>query len=120
VVGSVTGRLERLEEASRDRAVDELRRAWASFTDEEVAELLAPYADWVPNSEPNPEERELEKRARAAMPEELIARAIGLKNGMEDEEVDRRIRSLNRELGIFERGDNIRHHMLATVSGDDR
>ena len=113
-MGSLGRRLGRLEGLSREDAVAELRRAWASLTDEEVAELLSPYADWTPVSHPNPQERELERRARAAMPEELISRAIGRTERMADEEVDRRIRSLNRELGIFERGDNIRRHMLAS------
>jgi hypothetical protein len=113
----VSRRLERLEEDSQDRAAAELRRAWASLTDKEVAELLAPYADWIPNKEANLKERELEKRMRAAMPEELIARAIGLTEGMESEEIDRRVGVLNRKLGIFERGDNIRRHML-TSSGE--
>jgi hypothetical protein len=119
-MGAIERRLEKLEDSSRELAVAELQRAWAALTDEEVAELFVPYADWTPNSEPNPEERELEKRARAAMPEELIARAIGLTERMESEEVDRRIRFLNRELGIFERGDNIRRLMLASGGGDER
>jgi hypothetical protein len=113
-LGGVSRRLERLEADCRDRAAAELRRAWANLTDEEVAELLFPYADWVPNSVPNTEERVLEKKVRAAMPAELIATAIGLKNGMEDEEVDRRIAELVRCLGIFERGEGIRRHMLAS------
>jgi hypothetical protein len=110
----VSRRLELLEEISQDRARAELRRAWASFTDEEVAELLSPYADWTPNSVPNPQERELEKRVRATMPEELIARAIGRTERMDQEEIDRRISKLVRSLGIFERGDNIRRLMLTS------
>lgn len=113
-MGGVSKRLERLEESDRDRAVAELRRAWANLTDDEVAGLLAPYADWTPNGEPNPEERELEKRSRASMPEDLIARAIGLTERMEPGEVDRRIHVLVGELGIFERGEAIRRHMLAS------
>jgi hypothetical protein len=113
-LGGASRRLERLEADYRDRAAAELRRAWANLTDEEVAELLFPYADWVPNSVPNTEERVLEKKVRAAMPAELIATAIGLKNGMEDEQVDRRIAELVRCLGIFERGQGIRRHMLAS------
>jgi hypothetical protein len=101
-------------------AVDELRRAWASFTDEEVAELFSPYADWTSVSHPNPQERELEKRARAAMPEELISRAIGRTERIDSEEVDRRIRILNQQLGIFERGNNIRRLMLASGEGGAR
>jgi hypothetical protein len=109
--------LEKLEGRSREEATARLREAWAALTDQEIAELLFPYTDWVPNSEPNPEERELEKRARDAMPEELIAAAIGLKEGMESEEIDRRVGVLNRKLGVFERGDNIRRHMLALGEG---
>jgi hypothetical protein len=33
---------------------------------------------------------------------------------MDSEEIDRRISDLVRSLGIFERGDNIRRHMLAS------
>ncbi len=116
-MASVGKRLGRLEELSRERAAAQLWGAWANLTDEEIAELLSPYADWTPNRDPHPEERELEKRVRAAMPEELISRAIGFKDGMEDEEVDRRIHSLNRELGIFERGEGIRRHMQTTKEG---
>jgi hypothetical protein len=110
----VSRRLERLEEASQDWARAELRRAWNGLTDEEVAELLSPYADWTPNSVPIPKERELEKRMRAAMPEELIARAIGRTERMDQEEEDRRIATLVRSLGIFERGDDIGRRMLAS------
>jgi hypothetical protein len=106
-----------LEDLSRESAVAELRRAWASFTDQEVALMMVPYANGI--REPTPEESEVEERARAAMPEELIARAIGLKDGAGDEEVDRRISNLVRSLGIFERGDNIRRHMLASSIGGD-
>jgi hypothetical protein len=113
-VASLGRRLGRLEGLSRKDAVAELRRAWNSLTDEEVAVLLSPYADWTPNSEPNPKERALEKRARAAMPKGLISRATGLTERMASEEIDRRISNLVRSLGIFERGDNIRHHMLAS------
>lgn len=116
---SVSRRLALHEEVSRDRARDELRRAWDSLTDREVAELLSPYADWAPNSEPNPEERELEKRTRAAMPEELIARAIGLTERMDPEERDQRISNLVQTFGISERGDRIQRHMLALGEGTD-
>ncbi len=117
---NVSRRLERLEEDAQDRARAELCRAWASLTDEEVAELLSPYADWTPNSESNPQEREVEKRVRAAIPEELIARAIGRIERMDSEEIDQRLSNLVRSLGIFERGDNIRRHMRISGEGDDR
>ena len=113
-MGGVSRRLGRLEEDSRDRATAELRRAWASLTDEEVAELLSPYADLTPDIEPSPEGRELEEKMRAAMPEELISRAIGRTEHMSQEEVDRRLSNLVRSFGISERRDNIRRHMLAS------
>jgi hypothetical protein len=121
-MGSLGRRLCRLEGLSREDAVAELRRAWANLTDEEIGLILAPCigAEKLPDGrvrrlrERTPEEREVEEKARATMPEELISRAIGRTERMADEEVDRRIRSLNRELGIFERGDNIRRHMLAS------
>jgi hypothetical protein len=117
-VGGVSRRLERLEEDARGRAVGELRRAWDGLTDGEVAELLSPYADWTPVSHPNPQERELEKRVRATAPEELISRAIGRTERMgQEEDVDRRIANLFRSLGIVERGDGIRRHMLASGEG---
>jgi hypothetical protein len=98
-LSNVSRRLERLEEDVQDRARAEMHRAWASLTDKEVAELLSPYADWTPVSHPNPQERALEKRMRAAMPEELISQAIGRKSGMEDEEVNRRTGLLG--VGMF-------------------
>ena len=110
--GSVSRRLARLEKADQDRAVAELRRAWTSLKDREIALIIAPYANGV--REPTPEEKEVEEKARVAMPEELISRAIGRTEHMESEEVDRRIHVLNRSLGIFERGDTIRSHMLAS------
>lgn len=114
-MGGVSRRLARLEEVSQNRAAAEMRRAWASFTDRELATLLAPYADGI--REPTPEEREVEGKARAAMPEELIARAAGLTERMEPEERDRRISNLVRTFGISERRDRIRRHMLVPVEG---
>ncbi len=116
---SVNNRLTRLEQDAKDLAAVELRRKWASLTDKEVAELLAPYADWSPINDTKPQEREIEKKLRALMPEELIATALGLKDGMADEEVNRRLRSLLRGLGFFERGDSIRRYMLAPSAGGD-
>jgi hypothetical protein len=111
-VAGVGKRLACLEELSREVAVAELRQAWANLTDEEVALVMAPYADCV--REPTPKEREVEEKAWAAMPEQLIATAIGLIERMEPEEVRRRISDLVRTLGIFERGDGIRRHIQTT------
>lgn len=114
-MGGVSRRLERLEDLARDRAVGELRRAWASLTDEEVALVMAPYADGI--REPTPKEREMEEKVRVSMPEELIAQALGLTERMESEEIDRRIHILVGELGIFERGAGIRRHLQAASDG---
>ena len=51
------------------------------------------------------------------MPEELISRAIGRTEWIDQQEVDRRISELVQALGIFERGDNIRRHMQTTKEG---
>jgi hypothetical protein len=114
-VAGVGKRLARLEELSREVAVAELRQACANLTDEEVALVMAPYVDGA--REPTPEEREVEEKARASMPEELIAQAIGLENGMESEEIDRRIGMLVQTIRIFERGDGIRRHIQTTREG---
>lgn len=111
-MGSIGNRVSRLEDLSREGAVAELRRAWAGLADREIALMMAPYANGIRES--TPEESEVEKRARAAMPEELISRAIGRTEHMDSEELDRHISSLVRSLGIFERGHNIRRHMLAS------
>ena len=108
-MAGVENRLTRLEERSRKRAVSRLRRAWENLTDEEAAIVLAPYADGI--REPTPAEREMEEKTRVAMPEELIAAAIGLTESMGPEEVDRRIGVLVGELGILERGRGIRRHL---------
>jgi hypothetical protein len=112
-MGSIETRLTRLEDISQERAVAELCRIWGGMTEEEIAVFLVPYAEWVPDSEPTPKENEVSEKTQAAMPEELVARAIGFTEGMEDEEIDRRIANLVRRLGIFERGLGVRHHMLA-------
>lgn len=119
-MGSVNSRLARLEEVSRDRAVAELCRAWAGLTDKEVATVLTPYAEWAHTGLPTEEETEVRERVRVAMPEELIALAIGLTEHMETEEIDRRIRVLVRSLGIFERGEGIRRSMLTSGEGGTR
>lgn len=114
----VSRRLAKLEEDAQDRAAAEMRRVWANLTDWEIALMLAPYADGI--REPTPEEREMEKNSRAAMPEELITRAAGLTEHMGPEERDRRVSNLVGTFGISERRDRIRRHMLASGGGDER
>ena len=110
-MASISNRVARLEEASRESAVAELRRAWASLTNEEVALMLAPYVDG--RREPTPEERAPAEKMRAVAPEETIAAAIGLEESMESEEIDNRMKALCKRLGVFERGEGIRRHMRA-------
>jgi hypothetical protein len=62
-MGSIENRLKRLEDSSREGAVEDLKRAWAALTDEELALVLCPY---------------VEKRSDRSEAEELIGRAIGL------------------------------------------
>ena len=84
-------RVELLEDASRESAAAEIRRAWMGLADEEMALLLAPYFH---GREPTPEELEAHERGREVWPERLIARAIGHRGGMPDEEVGRRMGEL--------------------------
>ncbi len=114
-MGSVGKRLLRLEELSRERAIAQLRGAWASLTDEEIALVLAPYSDG--RRTPTPEERAVAEKMRAFAPEELIASAIGLTERMGTEEVDRRVSELVQGLGIFERGKGIRRYMRCAREG---
>jgi hypothetical protein len=116
-LGGVSRRLAKLEEVSQDWAAAELRRGWANLTDWEGATILAPNAEGVKTGEQTEEEKEVWEKARAAMPEELIARAIGLTERTNPEEIDRRIHSLVEELGIFERGEGIRRHIQTTREG---
>jgi hypothetical protein len=108
---SVMRRLESLESLARANAVDELRQAWANLTDEEAALVLGPYADG--RREPTPEESAIAEKLRASIPEELIATAIGLEDGMKAEEINRRMKALVNTLGVFERGSGIRSHLRA-------
>ncbi len=90
-MGSIESRLRRLEDRSRERAAAVVRRAWEGLTDEEVALILSPLYF---GREPAPEEAATEEKFRAAVPETLIARAIGYREGLTEEEVSRRLREL--------------------------
>jgi hypothetical protein len=111
-VGSIETRLNRLEDLSQERAVVELRHAWSLLTDQEIASVLKCLG--LPgenNSGVSQPERQAVEKARAYIPEELIARAIGLTEGLDSEEIHRRIKALTQRLGIFERGPGIRRHL---------
>ena len=84
-------RLELLEDASRESAAADVRAAWRALGDEEMAFLVVPHFH---GREPRSRERAAEERARGIWPEELIARAVGYRDGMPDEELDRRMGEL--------------------------
>jgi hypothetical protein len=116
-MGSLQNRLKRLEDSSREGAVKELKRAWAALTDEELVLVFRPYVE--KRSDKSEAEERAEKKARASMPEELIAAAIGLSFAGEtpEEEISRRIKELNHQLGIFKRRSRVRSHLQATREG---
>jgi hypothetical protein len=87
-MGSITRRLRQLEERNREQATAEIRRAWDRCSDEELAVILAPFHF---GREPMPEEAAAEAEFRAAVPEALIARAIGPPEDLPEEEVSRRL-----------------------------
>lgn len=87
-MGSITRRLKALEEHDRERATDEVRRAWMRLSDEELALIFAPFHF---NRESTPEEAIAQKESRKTMPESLIARAIGYREDLSEAEVSRRL-----------------------------
>ena len=90
-MGSIGRRLGNLEETSRQNAVAEIRRAWREMSDEEMALVLGPYYF---GREPTAEEAQAADGSRAKLPEDLIARAVGYREGMGDEELGRRMGEL--------------------------
>ena len=112
-MGSIETRLSRLEELSQERAVEELRRAWARLSDKEIALILGRLVQPDMHQDGDPEEESAVEKARVSMLEELIAVAIGFTEHLDTEEIDRRIKALTKRLGIFERGAGIRRHMRA-------
>lgn len=90
-MGSMTRRLHALEERERELATAEIRRAWDRLSDEEIVLIAGPL---LQEREPTEEESAAEDRARAMMPEQLIARALGYSEALSPEEVSRRIGEL--------------------------
>jgi hypothetical protein len=101
-MGGLGRRLERLEEASRGSAAARVRSAWGSLTDGEIAAPLAPYAgaEELPDGtvrlsrEPTPEGRAAEEKLKGAVPEGVLARAIGYSGSTTPEEAGRRLGAL--------------------------
>ena len=87
-MGSINRRLQTLEENSREQATAEVRRAWDRTPDKEVALILAPFHF---GRDPTLEEAAAQEQAQEAMPEALIARAVGYSEDLPEEEVSRRL-----------------------------
>jgi hypothetical protein len=91
MMGSVTRRLQALEDCSREQAAAQIRQAWDRLSDEEMALILAPGHF---GREPTPKEARAQKESREAMPQSLIAHAIGYQEEMPGEEVSRRLKEV--------------------------
>ena len=100
-MGSIGRRLQGLEEIDRKRATPEIRQAWNCLSDEECALILAPYHF---NRDATPEESAAQSQARVAMPEALIACAIGYREDLSEEEVSRGLRGVSAPLLERRRG----------------
>lgn len=87
-MGSITRRLRTLEENSREQAAAEIRRAWDRCSDDELALVLAPFHF---GRDPTPKEAAAQEAFREAMPEVLVAHAIGYSEDLAEEEVSRRL-----------------------------
>jgi len=81
-MGNMTRRLHALEERERKLATAEVRRAWDRLSDEEIVLIAGPF---LGEREPTEEEIAATDRARAMMPEELLARALGYSEALSPE-----------------------------------
>ncbi len=90
-MGRIETRLRTLEDHARERAAAVVRRAYESLTTPEVALILAPFYF---GREPAPEETTAAEEFQKAVPEALIARAIGYREDLAEEEVSRRLGEL--------------------------
>ena len=90
-MGSITRRVETLEDRSREQAAAEIHRAWEGLSDKEIALVVAPLQF---SREPTPQESAAKEVGREVMPEPLIARAIGYSESLPQVEVSRRLREL--------------------------
>lgn len=69
----------------------EIRGAWDRLLDEEMALVVAPFHF---GREPKPEETAMEEEFRQAVPQSLVAWAIGYSEEMAEEEVSRRLKEV--------------------------
>ncbi len=113
-MGSVERRLRQLEGRCRAEAVAEVERIFEQLTDEEIALTITGMEAVREGAEPTAEEVAVGRRLDEMGDEETIAAAIGLEEGMSEEEVSRRIAALARELGLWKgREQGISRHLTA-------
>ncbi len=98
---SVERRLRQLEGRCRAEAVAEVERIFEQLADEEVALTITEMEAKRDGHELTAEELAVGRKADEMGAEEVIAAAIGLEEGMDEEEVSRRISTLARELGLW-------------------
>ena len=102
-MGSVERRLRQLESLRRAEAVAEIAAIYEQLTDEEIALMITGMEAVRKGFEPTAEEVAVGRRLDEMEDEEVIAAAIGLEEGMSEEEVSGRISALAKELGPWER-----------------
>jgi len=120
-VGSVARRLEALEERRRAEAVAEVAAGLGRLTDEEIALSVTGTEAKSDGREPTDEEIAAGRKALEIGAEELIAAAIGFKEGMGEEEVGRRVSAMARELAplLAARGRGIHRHLEGIRGGKE-
>ncbi len=111
-MGNVERRLRQLEERRKAEAVAEVAAVYEQFTDEEIAFMITGMEAVREGFEPTAEEVAIGRRLDEMGDEEIIAAAIGLEEGMSEEEVSRRISALAKELGLWKgREQRISRHL---------
>ena len=113
-MGSVERRLRQLEAHRRGEAVAEVESLFEQLTDEEIALTITGAEAAGHGLELTAEEIAVRRKADETGVEEIIASAIGLEEGMSEEEVSERISALARELGLWQgREQGIVRHLTA-------
>lgn len=101
-MGSVERRLRQLESLRRAKAVAEVAAIYEQLTDEEIAFTVTGMEAARDGRELTAEEIAVGRKVEEMGVEEIIAAAIGLEEGMDEEKKDRRIAVLARELGLWQ------------------
>jgi hypothetical protein len=115
-VGRLISRVGRLENLARERAADELRRAWGALADEELAALCTGWHRDPPDR--SQRERRVVEKLASAVPDATIATAIALTDRMDSEEVERLLKELVGRFGIPERRAGVRCRLQAMSGGE--